>query len=261
MEVKKPRLKPRRWFVLLYPLLSHRIILPLSPFSRITGIILTKRDMDNHNKSDIIELQDAQLDKTRKEHTNMKLYLSRNIKKLRQSKAMTQEELAESLGVSFQSVSRWENGLSYPDIELIPEIAAFFEVSTDVLMGVEQATAEQNLAKDMKRVRMDEFNSREECLAFLKEMHRKYPHDAETLIRLIYALSAFPEHSDEMRKKIRQYLCHPHAEKVYIDQAVRLLIASEEEAALPSLLARYAAEEDMSRPALLQYRAQSRGGP
>ena len=42
----------------------------------------------------------------------MKLYISENIKKLRQSKGMTQEELAEQLGVSFQSVSRWENGVS-----------------------------------------------------------------------------------------------------------------------------------------------------
>ena len=189
----------------------------------------------------------------------MKLYLSENIKKLRQTKGLTQEELADQLGVSFQSISRWENALSYPDIELIPEIAAFFEVSTDALMGVEKATVEQNLAKDLKRVRMGEFDSLEEHLAFLKEMHRKYPHNAETLIHLIYALSFFPEHSEEMRKKIRQYLCHPRAEKVYIDQVVRLLIASEEESALPALLDRYAAEEDMSRPALLQYRARSRG--
>lgn len=188
----------------------------------------------------------------------MKLYISQNIKKLRQSRSLTQEELAERLGVSYQSVSRWETGLSYPDIELIPEIAAFFEVSTDVLMGVEKATAEQNLASDLKKVRMDVFDTKEERLAFLKEMHRKYPHDAETLIHLIYALSCFPEYSEEMQKKIRQYLCHPHAEKVYMDMAVRLLIASEEESAIPELLNHYAAEVDMSRAALLKYRAQSK---
>lgn len=188
----------------------------------------------------------------------MKLYISQNIKKLRQSRSLTQEELAERLGVSYQSVSRWETGLSYPDIELIPEIAAFFEVSTDVLMGVEKATAEQNLASDLKKVRMDVFDTKEERLAFLKEMHRKYPHDAETLIHLIYALSCFPEYSEEMQKKIRQYLCHPHAEKVYMDMAVRLLIASEEESAIPELLNHYAAEEDMSRAALLKYRARNK---
>ena len=188
----------------------------------------------------------------------MKLYISENIKKLRQSKGMTQEELADRLGVSFQSVSRWENGVSYPDIELIPEIACFFEVSTDVLMGIEKATVEQNLASDLKKIRMDEFNSKEEKLEYLREMHRKYPHDAETLIHLIYALSSFPEHFDEMSKKIRQYLCHPQAEKVYIDQVVRLLIASEDENAVPVLLERYATEEDMSRSALLKYRARER---
>lgn len=188
----------------------------------------------------------------------MKLYISQNIKKLRQSRSLTQEELAERLGVSYQSVSRWETGLSYPDIELIPEIAAFFEVSTDVLMGVEKATAEQNLASDLKKVRMDVFDTKEERLAFLKEMHRKYPHDAETLIHLIYALSCFPEYSEEMQKKIRQYLCHPHAEKVYMDKAVRLLIASEEESAIPELLNHYAAEEDMSRAALLKYCARNK---
>jgi len=185
----------------------------------------------------------------------MKLYLSENIKKLRQSKGLTQEELADQLGVSFQSVSRWENALSYPDIELIPEIAGYFEVSTDALMGVEKATVEQNLVKDMKRVRMGEFDSREERLDFLKEMHRKYPHDAETLIHLIYALSSFPEHSDEMQKKIHQYLCHPHAQKEYIDQTVKLLIASENDNAICDLLEQYATEEDMSRAALLKYRA------
>ena len=42
----------------------------------------------------------------------MKLYISQNIKKLRQSRSLTQEELAERLGVSYQSVSRWETGIS-----------------------------------------------------------------------------------------------------------------------------------------------------
>ena len=76
----------------------------------------------------------------------MKLYIADSIKHLRQSMGLTQEQLAERLGVSYQSVSRWEGGSSYPDIELIPEIAAFFEVSTDVLMGVEKATMEKKLA-------------------------------------------------------------------------------------------------------------------
>ena len=189
----------------------------------------------------------------------MKLYIAENLKRLRQSCGLTQEQLAERLGVSFQSVSRWENGLSYPDIELIPEIAAFFEVSTDVLMGVEKATMEQNLARDKKILRMDEFETAEEHLAFAEELHRKYPHDAEILVDLVYALSGNPARREDMRSRIREYLTHPDAEKAYVDQLVRLLTASEPEDSLTALLDTYAAEYDMSRAALLAYRAAERG--
>ena len=66
----------------------------------------------------------------------MKLNIGETIKKLRKEREITQEEFAEMLGVSCQSVSRWENGACYPDIELIPTIAAFFGISTDKLMGI-----------------------------------------------------------------------------------------------------------------------------
>lgn len=61
--------------------------------------------------------------------------LGENILKLRKEKGLTQEKLASMLGVTFQSVSRWENGIAYPDIELIPKIAAVFQVSIDALLG------------------------------------------------------------------------------------------------------------------------------
>lgn len=70
----------------------------------------------------------------------MKLNISEKIKKLRKEKDITQETLASALGVSCQSVSRWENGVAYPDIEMIPEIAAYFEISTDILFGLDEAT-------------------------------------------------------------------------------------------------------------------------
>ena len=48
---------------------------------------------------------------------------------------MTQEQLAGKLGISFQSVSKWENGQAYPDVELLPVIASIFHTSIDALMG------------------------------------------------------------------------------------------------------------------------------
>ena len=70
----------------------------------------------------------------------MKLNIGETIKRMRKEKEITQEEFAQVLGVSCQSVSRWENGSCYPDIELVPTIASFFDVSTDKLMGVDEIT-------------------------------------------------------------------------------------------------------------------------
>ena len=60
--------------------------------------------------------------------------ISENIKKLRKAKGLTQEELAEKTNVSYQAVSKWENGGS-PDIEMLPILANTFGVSIDELMG------------------------------------------------------------------------------------------------------------------------------
>lgn len=60
------------------------------------------------------------------------------IRSMRREKNVTQDELAQVLGVSFQAVSRWENGQAYPDIELLPKIAEFFGITTDRLLGADE---------------------------------------------------------------------------------------------------------------------------
>ncbi len=57
----------------------------------------------------------------------MKLVLGNNIRKLRTQRHITQEQLAEELSVSPQSVSRWENGTTYPDITILQVLANYFE--------------------------------------------------------------------------------------------------------------------------------------
>lgn len=54
---------------------------------------------------------------------------------LRREKDLTQEALAAQFGVSAQAVSKWENGLSCPDVMMLPEIADYFGVSVDALFG------------------------------------------------------------------------------------------------------------------------------
>lgn len=62
---------------------------------------------------------------------------SENLKKLRRQKDMTQEQLAEYLNISSQSVSKWETNLTLPDITLLPILANIFNVSSDTLLGID----------------------------------------------------------------------------------------------------------------------------
>ena len=63
--------------------------------------------------------------------------LGENIARLRKEKGMTQEDLAKELNISYQAVSKWENGVSSPDISNIKLLAQFFGVSIDMLFGLE----------------------------------------------------------------------------------------------------------------------------
>lgn len=64
--------------------------------------------------------------------------LGRRIMSLRKAAGLTQEQLAEKLGVSPQAVSKWENDVSCPDISALPLIASIFGVSSDELLGIKQ---------------------------------------------------------------------------------------------------------------------------
>ena len=61
--------------------------------------------------------------------------IGKNIANLRKSNGMTQEQLAETLGVSSQTVSKWENEVTMPDIMLLPVIAGCFDITVDELYG------------------------------------------------------------------------------------------------------------------------------
>lgn len=83
--------------------------------------------------------------------------LSQKIKQLRYRAGLTQEQLAGTLGVSAQSVSKWENAVAMPDITLLPLLAEVFGVSIDDLFDL---TVEQKLRRIENRIEMEgEFES------------------------------------------------------------------------------------------------------
>ena len=73
------------------------------------------------------------------------LSIGKNIKNLRLERELTQESVAEALGVSFQTISKWEREESYPDITLLPSIASYFGVSCDELLGVDTEQKEEKI--------------------------------------------------------------------------------------------------------------------
>ena len=71
------------------------------------------------------------------------MYLTENLRTLRKAKGLTQEEVAARLGVTPQSVSKWERGDTYPDITLLPALSNLFETSIDTLVGMDKINDEQ----------------------------------------------------------------------------------------------------------------------
>ena len=65
------------------------------------------------------------------------MYLSKNIQLLRRQRRVTQEQLAERMNVSRQTISKWEGGHSVPDLEKLQAMAAVFGVTLDELTGTE----------------------------------------------------------------------------------------------------------------------------
>lgn len=80
--------------------------------------------------------------------------LSENLKTLRKTKGLSQEELAIRLNVVRQTVSKWEKGLSVPDADLLVQIAEILEVSVSALLGadLESQTDVNIVAEQLSRI-------------------------------------------------------------------------------------------------------------
>ncbi len=80
--------------------------------------------------------------------------IGKNISLLRKAKGITQSELGERIGVSFQAVSKWERGETLPDITLLPDLANILETTIDyILLGSEKIVDYKGkfLVSDMKK--------------------------------------------------------------------------------------------------------------
>lgn len=96
--------------------------------------------------------------------------LNENLKQLRKMKGLTQEELALQLNVVRQTVSKWENGLSIPDSEMLVEISERFDVPVSTLLG---ETIEPSEKEDAIKIVSDKLALINEQLAKSSEKKRR----------------------------------------------------------------------------------------
>lgn len=132
----------------------------------------------------------------------MKLYVSENLKRLRKEKGLTQEQLATRLNVSFQAVSKWECGESYPDIVMLPSIAQIFSVSLDELVGMEKICSNEEAEKILAQVDVNESKGlRAENVVLLREAVKRFPNNYMMSAKLAANLFCVESKSEEAGKE------------------------------------------------------------
>lgn len=127
----------------------------------------------------------------------MEIRIGEKIKKLRKSKNISQEVLAQYLGISFQAVSKWEKGDTMPDVALIPAIASFFGVSTDELFDFNTYEIEKRVMEICWEAAEYRDTDPEKGEKILLEGLKQYPGNDIILNNLLYVMRA-PERSSEV---------------------------------------------------------------
>lgn len=118
----------------------------------------------------------------------MNIRIGEKIRSLRKGRGISQDTLAQYLGVSFQAVSKWENGSALPDVTMIPSIASFFEVSTDELFDFDRMEIEKRVEKlcfDAAQYRHSDPGKSENLL---RNALKQYPGNEIILNNLLYTM-------------------------------------------------------------------------
>ncbi|MBR5870263.1 MAG: helix-turn-helix transcriptional regulator [Clostridia bacterium] len=106
--------------------------------------------------------------------------LADKLRELRKTKKVSQEKFADYLGVSYQAVSKWENGITSPDITLLPSISRYFGITVDELLQAEKID-ERAYFEECSRRSEELFRNgkREEIIPIWLEAYKKMPNNAE----------------------------------------------------------------------------------
>lgn len=162
----------------------------------------------------------------------MDLNIGGRIKFLRKRDGITQEALANAVGVSCQAVSRWELSTAYPDIEIIPSIANYFGISIDELFGYE-CTRDKKVDEIIARVSAYGIKARsddkwiDECISVLRNGLSEFPQNEKLMIVLAETLSeagwrTFGERNYYDDEGFIRLDCGSHRKNEYWSESVKI---------------------------------------
>ena len=135
----------------------------------------------------------------------MELMIGNNLKKLRRSRDLTQEEVAAHLGISFQAISKWERGEGYPDITILPALASYFDVSVDELIGVDEISSANRLDEINRKWKENRsLGKHKENVELMRSSLKSYPNNALLLIQLSASLERIEGNEKEKREFLRE---------------------------------------------------------
>lgn len=151
----------------------------------------------------------------------MKETFSNNLKQFRKQKQLSQEQLAEQLGITTQAVSKWECSLSYPDIDLLPQLADLFGVSIDILLrggGARAEADESQTAQTAGTDRTDKTTGSPAVEGNISFPQPDFPDD--TILRIVQYRGKTLLRKDTYDPNIRiplSFTCEPYTKKLPVE--------------------------------------------
>ena len=135
----------------------------------------------------------------------MNLFIGDTIKRIRRERNLTQEEVAAHLGISFQSISKWERGDGYPDITMLPALAHYFQITVDELLGISEIE-KNNKYDEINRLWAENNTDRrnQENVTLMRQALKEFPNDALLLVQLSTSLEKLDGTLEEKRAHLKE---------------------------------------------------------
>lgn len=133
----------------------------------------------------------------------MILKIGEKIKILRTQQDITQEKLAAYLNISYQAISKWENGTALPDITLVPKVANFFGVSTDELLGMREAEETKELSGYEKIYQENNrLGKMFDNILLSRQVLERYPRNFQWMLHLADPLTRYNDTEEHQKYSI-----------------------------------------------------------